>query len=111
MDAALPLDRVHGELLSWLARLGPHGVGNPVPTFVAPGVRIESARSVGQDGSHLQFTAREGAVSWRAISFRNAEHMVPAGERADIVYRFTEDRLRGGLQLEVLDLRRSIAAA
>jgi len=27
------------------------------------------------------------------------------GELADIVYRFREDTLRGGLQLEVLDLR------
>jgi single-stranded-DNA-specific exonuclease len=105
VDAALPLEQAHAELLSWLARLGPHGVGNAVPTFVAPGVRIESARVVGSDRSHLQFNVRAGAVSWRAISFGNAQHLVEAGERADIVYRFREDTLRGGLQLEVLDLR------
>jgi single-stranded-DNA-specific exonuclease len=105
VDAALPLEQAQAELLRWLTRLGPHGVGNAVPTFVAPGVRIESARVVGSDRSHLQFNVRAGAVSWRAISFGNAEHLVEAGERADIVYRFREDTLRGGLQLEVLDLR------
>jgi single-stranded-DNA-specific exonuclease len=105
VDAALPLEQAQAELMRWLARLGPHGVGNAVPTFVAPGVRIESARVVGSDRSHLQFNVRAGAVSWRAISFGNAEHLVEAGERADIVYRFREDTLRGGLQLEVLDLR------
>ena len=109
VDAALPLAQVHGELLGWLERLGPHGVGNAVPTFVAPGVRIESARSVGRDGTHLQFSVREGSVSWRAISFGNAEHLVQPGELADIVYRFREDDLRGGLQLEVLDLRPAAA--
>ncbi len=105
IDAALPLTQVQGELLDWLARLEPHGVGNTVPTFVAPGVLIESARRVGRDGSHLQFSVRAGSTSWRAISFGNAEYLVQPGKLADIVYHFREDNLRGGLQLEVLDLR------
>ena len=62
---------------------------------------------MGAEGAHLQLTLKEGAVTWRAISFGNAEHMVPPGERADIVYTFKRDDFRGGgaLQLEVLDLR------
>ena len=35
----------------------------------------------------------------------NAEHAVPDGDLADIVYRFRRDGMRGTLQLEVLDLR------
>ena len=96
---------MNGELLRWLARLGPHGQANPSPTFLSRGVEVRSARTVGKDGSHLQFDLKEGRVSWRAISFRNAEFAVPAGERADIVYTFKRDSLRGTLQLEVLDLR------
>ncbi|MBM3138771.1 MAG: single-stranded-DNA-specific exonuclease RecJ [Chloroflexi bacterium] len=107
VDAKLHLGEVDGALLRWLARLGPHGTGNPTPTFLARGVRVSGARAVGQGGEHLQFTLREGRVSWRAISFRNAEFAVPDGELADIVYTFKRDDFggRGTLQLEVLDLR------
>ncbi len=105
IDAELPLHRVNGDLLRWLLQLGPHGIGNPVPVFLARGVQVEGSRAVGADRSHLQFTVRAGRVSWRAISFGNAEHAVASGEAADIVYRFRRDGLRGTLQLEVEDLR------
>lgn len=105
IDAELPLHQVNGDLLRWLLQLGPHGIGNPVPVFLARGVQVEGSRAVGADRSHLQFTVRAGRVSWRAISFGNAEHAVAGGEAADIVYRFRRDGLRGTLQLEVEDLR------
>ena len=105
IEAELPLHAVNGDLLRWLHRLGPHGQGDPAPTFLARGVRIEGSRAVGADGSHLQFTLRAGRVTWRAIAFGSAEHAVPDGDLADIVYRFRRDGMRGTLQLEVLDLR------
>ena len=105
VEAELPLHAVNGELLRWLSRLGPHGQGNRTPTFLARGVRILDGRAVGHDQSHLQFTLKEGRVTWRAIAFRNAANAVPDGELADIVYTFSKDNLRGTLQLEVLDLR------
>ena len=105
VEAELPLHAVNGELLRWLQRLGPHGQGNPTPSFLGRGVRIEGSRAVGHDGSHLQFTLKEGRVTWRAIAFGNAAHAVPDGELADIVYTFRRDDFRGTLQLEVLDLR------
>ncbi len=105
VDVELPLGAVNGELLQWLLKLGPHGIGNPTPRFLARGVTVEGSRAVGADGSHLQFSLREGRVTWRAISFNNAEFAVPDGEAADIVFTFRRDELRGTLQLEVLDLR------
>lgn len=105
VEIELQLTSVDGELLRWLNRLGPHGIGNPRPRFLARGVRIFDSRAVGADGSHLQFTLKEGRVTWRAIAFRNAAHAVPSGDLADIVYTFSKDNLRGTLQLEVLDLR------
>lgn len=105
IDAELPLHRVNGDMLRWLHRLGPHGQDNDVPTFLSRDVEIRESRVVGADGAHLQFTLKENRVTWRAISFRNAEHAVPVGERADVVYTFKRDNLRGTLQLEVLDLR------
>lgn len=105
IEADLPLHEVNGNLLRWLQRLGPHGQGNPIPTFLARSVRVESPRAVGQDGTHLQFVLRAGRVTWRAIAFGAAARAVPDGDLADIVYRFRRDGMRGTLQLEVLDLR------
>jgi hypothetical protein len=82
--------------------------------FLARGVEILDTRSVGADGSHLALRVRDGdrdapggTIVWRAISFRNAEHAVPAGGRADIVYSLKRDDYQGNgsMQLEVLDLR------
>ena len=107
VDAELPLAAVDRRTIQWLGLLGPHGIGNPTPTFLARGATVSETRAVGSDGAHLQLTLKDGAATWRAISFGNAEHMVPVGERADIVYMFKRDDFRGGgaLQLEVLDLR------
>jgi single-stranded-DNA-specific exonuclease len=107
IDLEMPLSEVNGRVLQWLGLLGPHGIGNPTPTFLARDVMVEGSRLVGRDAQHLQFTLREGAVTWRAISFGNADYEVPAGERADIVYTFKRDDFmgQGALQLEVLDLR------
>ncbi|MGE0135169.1 MAG: single-stranded-DNA-specific exonuclease RecJ [Dehalococcoidia bacterium] len=107
VDTQLPLHEVNGELLKWLARLGPHGIGNETPTFMSPRVRVLDSRAVGKDGSHLQFKLKEGTVTWRAIAFGNAANAVPDGECADIVYTFRRDNMRGTLQLEVLDLKPS----
>ena len=105
IEAELPLAEVNGELLRRLLQLGPHGIGNPTPRFLARAVQILNSRVVGQDESHLQFTLKAGRVTWRAIAFGLAEHAVPDGDAADIVYTFTRDNFRGTLQLEVLDLR------
>jgi len=105
VDAELPMHEVNGDMLRWLHRLSPHGIGNETPTFLSRRVCILDSRTVGKDGSHLQFKLKEGHVTWRAIAFRNAAYAVPNGEYADIVYTFRRDSMRGTLQLEVLDLR------
>ena len=107
IDCELPLEDVDRKTLQWLTLLGPHGVGNDSPTFLARGVRVVQARGVGQDGSHLSMTLKAGMATWKAISFGNADALVPSGELADVIYTFKQDDFRGdgALQLEVLDLR------
>src|SRR5690606_30443757 len=107
IDCELPLEAVDRKTLQWLALLGPHGVGNHAPTFLARNVLVVQSRAVGQDGSHLSMTLKSGIATWKAISFGNADALVPSGEPADVVYTFKQDDFRGdgALQLEVLDLR------
>lgn len=105
IDAELPLREVNSDFLGWLSRMAPHGIGNSTPVFLSKAVRVRANRVVGIDRSHLQFTADSGRTKWRAISFGNAQIAVPNGDLADIVYTFQRDEFRGGLQLNVLDLR------
>jgi single-stranded-DNA-specific exonuclease len=107
IEVELSLGGVDRRMIQWLGLLGPHGIGNPTPVFLAQGVEVVQSRAVGADGSHLQLVLRKGAISWRGISFGNAEWAVPTGQLADVVYAFKRDDFRGdgALQLEVLDLR------
>lgn len=107
IEEELPLQTVDRRMVQWLGLLGPHGIGNPAPVFMARDVSVVQSRGVGKEREHLQLMLRDGAITWRAISFRNADAAVPEGDTADIVYTFKRDDFRGdgALQLEVLDLR------
>ena len=50
IDAELSLSDVNRQTIQWLALLGPHGIGNPTPTFLARGVTVAEARAVGASG-------------------------------------------------------------
>ncbi len=108
IDAELPLSELRGEEIRWLARLAPHGVGNPEPAFLSRGVVVEERRGVGQDGAHLRLKLRAGAVLWPAIAFRQKGDGIEQGARADIVYSLSVDRMHAdAMQLRVIDLRPS----
>lgn len=55
-------------VVEWLERMSPHGLGNPEPVFMAPGVAVESAQAVG-GGKHLRLTVRDRTGSAEAIGF------------------------------------------
>jgi single-stranded-DNA-specific exonuclease len=106
IDAELPLAALRGEEIRWLARMAPHGIGNPEPTFLSRNVVVAERQNVGVDGKHLRLKLRDGAVSWPAIAFRQTGDGIEAGERIDLVYSLSADRrLSDGLELRVVDLR------
>jgi len=103
IDAEMPLRSVGSEEIRWLARLAPHGMGNPEPLFLSRGVQVLDCRTLGSDGQHLWLKLRDGAVVWPAIAFGLGE--VEVGETADLVYSVGVDpRENGALQLVVRDL-------
>ena len=48
-DLAIDLEAVDLQLVHWLDYLGPHGMGNPAPTFLARDVTLERAKVVGEN--------------------------------------------------------------
>ena len=106
IDAELPLSAIRGDEIRWLARLAPHGIGNPEPVFLSRNVTVAERRQVGADGQHLRLKLRDGAVVWPAIAFRQDGSGFQDGGPVDVVYSLSADRFTSdGLQLRVLDLR------
>ncbi len=74
IDAEVELNSLSKPLMSELARLYPHGEGNPLPLFTAANVKIVGQpRRVGAQGQHLSFYVRQGDTTLKAIAFGMGE--------------------------------------
>ncbi|HET9949055.1 MAG TPA: hypothetical protein VFQ22_09050, partial [Longimicrobiales bacterium] len=95
-DVELPLGEADLDLAHWLRYLGPHGVGNPGPLFLARRVALERPRVVGE--GHLKAALAVDGRRLDAIGFGLAERHPPAaldGGRFDVVFRLERDEWRG----------------
>jgi single-stranded-DNA-specific exonuclease len=107
-DLELSLADADLELIHWLEYLGPHGIGNPRPVFLAGDVTLEGARLVGED--HLKVSLRSGPTSLDGIGFGLAARHPPAalgGMRYDVLLKLERNEWRGVTrpQARLLDLR------
>ena len=112
-DAELDLRRADLQLAHWLSYLGPHGIGNPGPLFLARGVSVEGARVVGQ--KHLRATLRVDGSSLEAIGFGLAERYPAESIEArphDVLFRLERNHWRGVTrpQARFVDLRPSVTS-
>jgi single-stranded-DNA-specific exonuclease len=106
-EAHVPLREVDGKLVAELARLEPHGAGNPRPVFLARQVRATAAfLSVGEHG--LRGTLRTDRADLRCIAWQPGQdlgRLAAHGRPFDMHYRLSEDRRGYGLQIEILVAR------
>jgi len=68
IDAELRIGDCGLDLVEWLERMSPHGLGNPEPLFQSGEVTVESAAAVG-GGRHLRLQVRDASGSAEAIGF------------------------------------------
>ncbi len=81
LDDEVDLAQITTDVADTLARLVPHGPGNPAPRLATRVVELaEPPRPVGRTGNHLQLTVRQGREYRRAIAFSSAAR---ADELAD----------------------------
>ena len=106
IDAQISLPKLSSEVIRALRDLGPHGEGNPAPTFLARGVEVREVRAMGERRQHLRLKLRAGGVAWSAVCFNAPDFPDPPPERADLVFTIAVDRWSGNgmLQLRVVDL-------
>jgi single-stranded-DNA-specific exonuclease len=105
VDAELSFDDISDALLEDLARLEPHGPGNPEPVFLCRGVRVASRRVVGEN--HLKLFLRHGSRAFSAIGFGMADASVEEGAGLDILFSPEHNDWNGStsIQLRLIDLR------
>ncbi|CAG0938258.1 Single-stranded-DNA-specific exonuclease RecJ [Candidatus Brocadiaceae bacterium] len=76
IDAEVPLSVLSKAVVTELARLSPHGEGNPLPLFAATHLKIAGQpRRIGSKGQHLSFYVKQGDVAIRAVAFSMGEHI------------------------------------
>ena len=75
VDAMVHLDEITPELMAYLQRMQPYGVGNPEPVFCCRGFQVENLQIL--KGCHLQLRLRQGKTRLTAIGFNFIEYDHP----------------------------------
>jgi len=106
-DAEVRLRDLNVQVLTDMRWLEPTGYGNPRPRFVARGVRVHSARTVGQEGQHLKLILEDGPTRHEAIAFRQGAWLENLPQTIDILFTFEWNEYNGQRrpQLNIKDLR------
>lgn len=111
VEAELPLSSIDRPLVDELARLAPHGAGNPTPIFASRRLRMAGPpRLMGKKGEHMNLTVLQGGVSLRAVGFgmgqRVPELMQLSGE-CDVAYSIELNDWQGrqSIELHLKDIR------
>ena len=86
-DGALNVSDLTREVIANLRRLEPHGIGNPRPIFVFPGVEIHNARVFGKTKQHIRCELSDGGATIAGLQFfvsPNAAQLIKQEGRVDI---------------------------
>ncbi len=96
-EQELPLSELSSALVEELAQLAPFGEGNPEPAFLISDVEIQSARSIGKNGDHLESTLLQRGSRGRLIGFHKGSlaETLKSGERCQMICTLQNDTFRG----------------
>lgn len=99
-EALLRLERIDAAFWQALQRLGPFGVGHPMPLFWSVGCAVERQKIL--RGGHLQLLLRQEDTRLEAMAWR-WEGGQPLPPKVDVAYRLRQDGWQGRQRL-LLDL-------
>ena len=107
IDAEIAPSDLMGKAYENIAALEPFGMGNPNPIFLAKGMKILHATTMGNNKQHLRLKLSDRKSTWTALAFRQGLGAVPQTNILDIVYTLASGSWRGErvVNLKVLDYR------
>ncbi len=98
VDAVVPGGALTLDLAEELERLRPFGSGNPQPSLLVPGARVENVVAMGDERQHSRFTlVTAGGSRSRGVAFGSGPASLTPATRAphDIVLRLERNRWKG----------------
>jgi single-stranded-DNA-specific exonuclease len=103
VDAMVHLDEITPELMAYLERMQPYGVGNPEPVFCCRDFQVENLQIL--KGCHLQLRLRQGKARFNAIGFNfiDSDHPPPVPESLLFSPRWNHWRGENRIQLHIID--------
>ena len=116
VDSGLAAGHCSLDLLTWIDRAGPWGVGFPEPLFMLENTAINPVRVIGKDGSHRAFRISDATGSVDGVAFRVAGKPLAGaldgagdGSRFDLLGRLNRNNFNGRekVQFILTDLRQS----
>jgi len=110
IDARLDIESISRRLFNSIHQLEPFGAENPIPIFMASGVRIQNFRYMGKEENHVRFRVAQGNAKIDAIGFGMAEAFAaidPAVDRVDIAFEIHLNTWNGQnkVELRLVDIR------
>jgi single-stranded-DNA-specific exonuclease len=91
------------SLLDRLRYLGPHGIGNPRPVFLAQGLQLAAPAKLVGKGNHLRLALRHGTHRLDGIGFHLGDRVDPTtlGQGPiDAVFQLQADEYQGRVRLQ-----------
>jgi single-stranded-DNA-specific exonuclease len=108
VDAIAGVGELSLALAQELARLEPHGIGNPAPRLLVPAARLDAVEAMG-DGKHLRMLVASEGARCGAVAFGKGESLeaLRATGVVDVVCRLETNSFRGALsqRLSLVELR------
>ncbi len=109
VDAETRLDVLKMKVIEELARLEPHGMGNPRPLLSATDVLLVAAPKVFGDGTHLRMRFQQGATTLNAVAWNAPEkyRRLKADSTCAIAFHASINEWNGyrEVQLEIKDIQ------
>ena len=106
LDAELPFVEINQRTMEQLARLAPHGIGNPQPAFSTVGVELAAPPQILKE-KHIKLRLRHDGMTMPAVGWRMADRAggLVLGTALDTAFSIDADYFSGGWQLTLKDFR------
>ncbi|HLP86467.1 MAG TPA: single-stranded-DNA-specific exonuclease RecJ [Candidatus Paceibacterota bacterium] len=111
VDANITLDDVNNENFNVIKKLAPFGVGNPKPTFLLKGIKIDDIKEFGKEKNHLELSFKNSrGRAIKAISFFKTRNsfisILEKGNIINLVATMEQNTFAGKneLRLRIVDI-------
>jgi len=110
IDCDLDIKLLNWELLNFLEKFEPFGVGNLEPIFCTKDFVIDEVKFVGSEKNHLSIKLSKEDLIFKGIFFSFPKKNLPElyiGQKIDIVYKISSNEFNGkrSLDLNLIDLK------